>query len=383
LAIDGSREIPAVTHPADDVVVGWTPDGKHLLFASDRTGSTGIYALAFEGGNPRGAARQIKSDIGHAHTMAMTRSGTLFFALTPGSRDFYTARVDFESGRLLERPVPAVHQFLGTNYGPDWSPDGNYLSYESYRFRQANVLEILSTKTGQTRELRPRLRYFNSARWSPNGASFVAAGADLKGRQGIYRIDAQTGEVEPVVLSAPGQQSVIPQWTPDGKGIYYRRGDLAWKHDSIVERDLTSGTERELLRDRHVNWFSLSPDGKSLVCAIVESAKKETAISIVAVAGGERRDLIPASSGFLPASGGFPRPRWTPDGSHILLLKSGDLWAVAAGGGQPRKIDLGMTRVLDVRVNRDGRQIALMTRNNTMQEVWVMENLLPILSASK
>jgi hypothetical protein len=88
LAVDGSREIPVVTHAADDVVVGWTPDGKHLLFASDRTGSTGIYALAFEGRKPRGVAQQIKSDIGQAHTIAMTRSGTLFFALTPGSRDF-------------------------------------------------------------------------------------------------------------------------------------------------------------------------------------------------------------------------------------------------------------------------------------------------------
>ena len=225
LAVDGSREIPAVVHPANDLVVGWTPDGKHLLFASDRTGSAGIYALAFEGGKLRGTAKLIKSDIGQALTIGLTRSGVLYFALAPGSRDFLTASVDFESGRVLVPPTPAVHRFLGTNYGPDWSSDGRYLSYESYRLREANVLEIHSAETGQTRELRPRLRYFNFARWSPDGRSFVTEGTDFKGRQGIYRIDAQTGDVEAIVLSAPGEELAVPQWAPDGKSIFYRRGD--------------------------------------------------------------------------------------------------------------------------------------------------------------
>ena len=40
MAVDGSREIPAVVHMADDLVVGWSPDGRYLLFSSDRTGST-------------------------------------------------------------------------------------------------------------------------------------------------------------------------------------------------------------------------------------------------------------------------------------------------------------------------------------------------------
>jgi Tol biopolymer transport system component len=39
LAIDGSREIAIVTHPADDNLLGWTPDGRAVLFSSDRSGS--------------------------------------------------------------------------------------------------------------------------------------------------------------------------------------------------------------------------------------------------------------------------------------------------------------------------------------------------------
>lgn len=32
LAVDGSREVPAEVHPADDTLPGWTPDGSRLLF---------------------------------------------------------------------------------------------------------------------------------------------------------------------------------------------------------------------------------------------------------------------------------------------------------------------------------------------------------------
>jgi Tol biopolymer transport system component len=376
IAVDGSRELPVVVHPADDLVVGWTPDGKHLLFTSDRTGSVGIYALPFEDGRPRGAAKQIKADIGQASTIGLTRSGVLYFGLTPGSRDFFAARIDFDSGRVLAPAVPAVHSFLGTNYQPDWSPDGRYLSYASYRRKQAVVLAIRAMDTGQTRELRPRLRYFNFARWSPDGRSFVTQGTDLKGRQGIYRIDAQSGEVDAIVLSAPGEESAIPQWAPDGKRIFYRRGDPARKNDSLMERELASGAERELLRSIDLRWFSVAPDGSQLACATVDPATKESAVSILAVAGGERRHLLRPSKG-------FTHPMWTPDGRFILLRNSGELWAIASTGGEPRKIDLGVARILDTRVHPDGQRIAFLTRNSTPQEVWVMENLLGALNADK
>lgn len=375
LVLDGSREIPAVVHPADDEVLGWTPDGKHLLFASDRTGTTGVYALSFEGGRPQGSARLVQSDIGQARGVGLTRSGLFYFALVPGSRDLLAASVDFESGRVQVPPASAAQRFLGTNYGPDWSPDGRHLSYESYYLRDSNVL-IINSAEGQTRELRPRLRYFNFARWSPDGRAFLAQGTDFKGRQGIYRIDSQTGEVESILLSAPGEASMIPQWSPDGQRIFYVRANEARTNVALVERDLASGAERELLRGLDVQWFSVAPDGKQLACATVDPTTQEAALFILGVAGGERRDLLRPNDGF-----GFPQ--WTPDGRRIVLRKDGEIWTVAPSGGSPRKIDLGVSRILDLRIHPDGRQIIFTTRNNTPQEVWVMENLLQSFSASK
>ena len=39
ISLDDQTEIPLVEHPENDAVFAWTPDGKGLLFTSDRTGS--------------------------------------------------------------------------------------------------------------------------------------------------------------------------------------------------------------------------------------------------------------------------------------------------------------------------------------------------------
>jgi dipeptidyl aminopeptidase/acylaminoacyl peptidase len=56
MATDGSRLIPAVTYAKDDTPMGWSPDGKYLLFTSDRSGTNDLWALPFgqeAGGKPR------------------------------------------------------------------------------------------------------------------------------------------------------------------------------------------------------------------------------------------------------------------------------------------------------------------------------------------
>src|SRR6185503_7175112 len=47
LSVDGTREVHAVSHRSNDAMMGWAPDGKGLLFASDRMGSIGLWRLPF------------------------------------------------------------------------------------------------------------------------------------------------------------------------------------------------------------------------------------------------------------------------------------------------------------------------------------------------
>ena len=379
LAVDGSSEIRAVTNSAEALVVGWSPDGKNLLFASDRTGKTAVYALPFDGGKTHGDARLLVSDIGQAEVIGILRNGTLYYGVRNGSRGFYTASVDFESGKILEPPSQAAKKFLGTNFQPDWSRDGQYLSYQSYGGQRRGVhLVIRSLKTSQTRELWPKLPYFGFAHWSPDGRSLIAEGADVKGRQGIYRIDAQTGDAEAIVVSAPGQVSLFGVSSSDGKRIFYLRGPDGGRMTLkvLVERDTGTSIERELLGPRCTGPLSITTDDESIVCGTFDAATKEPGLLVITVAGGAPRELLR-----LKPEDVFNLTfiDWTPDGHSIVFRKGQEVWVIAVSGGSPRKVDLGSGPVLDLHIHPDGRRVAFTTRNKRTQEVWAAENLLSAL----
>jgi Tol biopolymer transport system component len=387
LAVDGSREVPAVVHAAMDTLVDWTPDGKQLLFVSDRTGSAGIWALPFQDGKPQGSPVLIKSDVGNLYPLGLTRSGALYFGLRVGGPDSYVTSVDFSSGKILSPPIPATEQFVHSNRQPDWSPDGKYLAYSTPSFASSTrftTLSIQPLENGKVRELHLRLNYLNWPRWSPDGTAFVAQGADLKGRQGVYKIDARSGDADLLVLNGG-----LPQWAPDGKRIYYSRAtnDPAAQGDRVVvERDLASGNERELLRrkDMQAQSVSVSTDGRYLACVTYDTVTKEGLLVTLPVAGGEPKELLR-----LPFGGRFTA--WTPDGRAILFTKNtsatgdegNELWMIPAAGGQAKKIDLGISGVRGLRIQPGGNKMVFFTPGTNTHEVWALENFLPTLKASK
>ncbi|MBI2149324.1 MAG: PD40 domain-containing protein [Acidobacteria bacterium] len=392
LAIDGSREIPAVVHGANDAVVGWTPDVKNLLFISDRAGSFGLWALPFGDGKPQGSPQLIKSNIGWVNVMGLTRSGKLYFAVQEGDRDLAIASVDFNSGALLTPPVRPIESFIGINSNPDWSPDGRFISYVSNRQRlgQQMTLAIRSVETGQTRHLNPKLRYFRWPRWSPDSRSFLAQGTDLKGREAVYKIDAQTGDFEVVA------NGMLPEWSPGGKRIFYRRNDPAGPGQAIVERDLASGVEREILRRIPLPAYSVAPDGRHLAVVSVDETTKQTLLLAVPVMGGETRELVRLNASERISNGNGATNHnvtWTPDGGSVLFHKmpvstpgngaEGGLWSVPVTGGQPRKIDLGVAVSRGSRVHPDGKQIVFVAPEEITSTVWVMENFLPTANVKK
>jgi Tol biopolymer transport system component len=390
LATDGSREIPAVMHPAFDVAMGWTPDGKQLLFASNRSGSMGVWALSFQNGRTQGSPVLIKSDIGQAWPLGVSRSGALYFGVRPHGQDLYEAAIDFESGKVISTPSPIVEEFVGANRTPDWSPDGKYLAYQSRRDPTGNgfdILAIRSLNSGEVRELHPKLSWFFGPRWAPDGRRIAVGASDRKGRNGIFTIDPQSGDVSPVVINQPGEYSVLPKWSPDGKKIYFRRGDLTKGQFTLVARDLATGNERLLLRATGEPWpLDISPDGRYLVFGKPDPISRQATLLILPVEGGEPRQVLQ-----------LPRPQefgnfltWTPDSRSILFRKrlaptesdAGEVWLAAIDGSSTRQVHLNLANIHDIRIQPGTGKLAL-TGGIMSGEVWVMENFLSALTAKR
>jgi Tol biopolymer transport system component len=402
LATDRSREIPLVEHPANDFVLGWAPDGKQFLFASDRTGSQRAWLIEVAEGKPLGEPKLVKPEISPVRGLGFTRDGSFYYccgaAGGPVLNDVYLVTLDPATDKL-QAPKKLVSH-VGFSTSIDWSPDGQYLAYVlgggwgPHPF----VLVVRSVESGMERRLRLNIKRSGASafqpHWSPDGRFLLAEAEDHTGRRGVYRIDAQTGEVTPIV-QAPGCCIEWPVWAHDGKVIFTRlTSGRIGEPQSIVARDLESGREEELYRvvsPVSVSHLAVSPDGQWLAFVWSGTEKGPTALKVMPAAGGEPRELVKLPE---PRRYTFGTPvfalAWTPDSRHIIyaLSISGqeqkfELWRISLEGGQPQRLGLAMEGLQPqgLSVHPDGRQIAF-TANSTKEAlqgdpIWVLENFLP------
>ena len=409
LAVDGSHEAAAVVHPANDELVGWTPDGTRLLFTSDRTGSTALWSVALGEGRPRGAVEQITAGDAGA-SLGMTRAGALYSLVTHSyftkviSSDIHVGTFDFAAGRFVSAPDLAVRTFVGSNNFPAWSPDGQHLSYLR---PNATIMVVRASDMKLVRELKPALTFYiggASMRWSPDGRSIAINGTDSNGRRGMYRVDAITGEATRITVGAGG--GINPMWTPDGRRIVFTR--LTTQADprvaAVIERDLASGIEREIVRKTgpsswNPGWMfvDLSPDGQWVAAVVNEAWPGHNvgtwSLLVAPVAGGEPRELMRGESR------GADVLTWAPDGRSVFVSAireesqfpdhRRDVWRVPSDGSAPQKLDLDIASLgppfnsdQRMHVHPDGRRVAFAAAEPAKaDEVWVLENFLPAASS--
>ena len=343
LAIDGSREARVVSHPGRDLMMGWSPDGRHLLFASDRSGAPGLWALPISEGRTAGDPFLLKADIAPA-SLGVSKSGALFVVARVGIQDVQVAPLDIQNARLSGPLTSVVRSFVGSNIAPEWSPDGSQLAFVSVRDGSARnrVIVIKSFDTGKTREFDVAMGYFGPIRWSPDGRSFLVKGSDLKGRGGIHQIDAQTGEMTRLSFT-PGPCAGAPEWSPDGTKIYFWGGTDCPSREGtfLLEGDLTTGEQREILRGPSPQMMTLSPDGRFLAGIERELGSKIQSVVVGGVGGGgEFNELLRLGEGQSVVSGGLS---WTPDGRTLLVTTQGktgrEILLIPTAGSAPRKLE--------------------------------------------
>jgi Tol biopolymer transport system component len=401
LPVDGSRETPLIEHPADDYALDWSPDGGKILFASDRTGSYGVWSISVRDGKPQGPPELVRKDTGPIRSMGFTEEGSLYYSVQSGTNDVYIAKLDPETGRLLAPPKPATHRFSGSNDWPAWSRDGRYLAYVSRRgprgdppwqnVSDSQVVVIRSVETGQERELSPKLNRYFRLGWSPDGRA-LATHASSKGR-GLYRIDARTGELTALVLEQPGTYLTdFVDWSPDSKALVYFYGTK--EELRLARRDLETEQETVLYRGLNLapRGLTLSRDGRNIAFSMSEPPTgpdfmlASHALYVMSATGGEPRELVRFQEpGDQPR---FHRWDWTPDGRYLVYAKGNpkdqksELWRIAIDGGKPQKLDLVVEGLRSLRMHPDGQRMVFSV-GKFSQEVWVIENFLPALKAAK
>lgn len=127
---------------------------------------------------------------------------------------------------------------------PDLSPDGRHLLWVADKKERMPIM-LTDVASGESRELTPQTdALFESARWSPDGRSIVAAKAVQDATQAL--------STDIVVMSADGAQlrnltqhpgdDFDPRWSADGKSVVY--ASLRSGRSLLYETRLEDGSTR-------------------------------------------------------------------------------------------------------------------------------------------
>jgi Tol biopolymer transport system component len=222
------------------------------------------------------------------------------------------------------------------------------------------------------------MEYFASAAWSPDGRSFALAGTDLRGRKGIFRADAQSGQLTPVFLSESPLVGSFPQWSPDGQSLFYRRGENGTT--IVAERNLATNQEREIARGPF-GRTTISPDGQWIATTLANRSRKSSSLVLISVKDGAQREILTVTE---PRALDAVSLAWVPNGRGLVVAQrldanslKKDIWFVPIDGSLPRKLEIETNGLSDpFSVHPDGRRIAFTSGEET-NEVWALEHFLP------
>ena len=269
---DGKNQHRLTNHPDNDWYPSWSPDGKRIVFFSNRDGHVHvihgwptyeIYVMDADGGNQQNLTNDPKDD--RSPSWSPDGKRIAFHSNrdkdNPGNTDIYV--MDADGGnlqKLTENPNEDEY--------PSWSPDGKRVAFMSVREGRNHNIYVMDADGGNLQKLTENLKNNWFPSWSPDGKR-IAFASDRKGdlvNFEIYVMDADGGNQQRLTENRRDDWS--PSWSPDGERIAFmshRDGNR-----EIYVMDADGGNQQNLTNNPHEDWspswfnspFSVSPAGK-------------------------------------------------------------------------------------------------------------------------
>ncbi|AVQ00016.1 amidohydrolase [Ahniella affigens] len=347
LPIAGGEAKRISSGPAWDVQPRYSPDGKELVFTSDRAGGNNLWRMQADGSN---AKRITKEDFRLLNNGVWTPDGNYIIG-----RKHFTSERSLGAGELwlyhktggdgLQLTKKKNdQQDLGE---PAVSPDGRYVYYSE------------DVSGGATFE-------YNK---NPHGVIYA-----------IRRLDRETGEITDIVASPGG--AVRPQPSPDGKSLAFvkRVADKSVLHVVDLSTGAVNAVWDGLSHDMQEAWaifgpyanFDWTPDSNAVV--IWAQGK----LWRVPIAGGQPTN-IPFTANVeqtvaeplrfaqkLDAGTFTPKMirdvATSPDGKTMVFHAVGQLWVKSLPDGAPKRLTQASGRFeYQPNFSRDGKFLLFTT----------------------
>lgn len=214
---------------------------------------------------------------------------------------------------------------------PSWSPDGEWIVFESSAASFRDLYKVRRDGTGLVRLTDAPHGSFEPA-FSPDGQRIVFA-SSRDGNAEIYTMKADGTEA--VRLTEEPRDDTSPRFSPDGTQVLWIRQVGTSR---MLFRAGLDGSHPHAVRspDRPavVHQFVVSPDGRHVALAEQQSAD-DIDIVVLELASG---DVVTTLGG----DGTDEMPTWSPDGQWLAWTEGrrleADLWISRWDGTHQRKV---------------------------------------------
>jgi Tol biopolymer transport system component len=361
----GGAPTPAVrSGVARDWSPAWSPDGRYLYFASDRTGSMNLWRVAINEatGEVRGEPEPITTPAPYLAHPSVSGDGTrIAYSAALITTNIQRLVLDPVTGAVRGEPswVTSGSQRWAN---PEPSPDGAWVVFYSL-VQPEGDLYIQRPDGGPPRQLTGDAAKDRLPHWSPDG-QWISTMSDRSGRIELWKIRPDGSDLTQMTGNGGGYHA----WSPNGLRVAVRdpmeSATSTWLFDPT--RSWNEQKPEELapfgLASARFRVNSWSPDGQRLVGDIEVQGR---GTRIVTYSLQSRTYERVADFGEWPV--------WLPDSRRVLFV---------AGGNGFHIVDTRTKQIRDIfsvkrdvigppRLTHDGKT-AYFTRRVTEADIWLV-----------
>jgi Tol biopolymer transport system component len=284
-------------HPGLDYDAALSPDGRWVVFTSERRGNPDLYALEIEGS---AEPRLLIDSVAMEDQVAFSPDGRsiAFVSTASGNADIYV--LPFVPERAQELAAATnVTNHAGGDFRPDFSPDGARIAFTTdrdtpvsghpifafTRQREGDVY-VVNRDGSNLQRLTATPDWDGSPEWSADGNTLYFYSArpreivgpptsPILGQEGGFRIWAMNADgSSPRAVTAEGVEALAPAVTADGRIAYQKRtGYARWSIESVAADGTGARAESDTSTDYWLPDFHASG---AMVCHGVGPAVGET-----------------------------------------------------------------------------------------------------------
>jgi eukaryotic-like serine/threonine-protein kinase len=336
----------------------WSPDGRHIYYASDRGGSMNLWRIGVDEstGQPTSDPEPIGTPSSHSQHLSFSRDGRqLAYVELQGRVNLQQAAFDPSTRKVVGRPLWVTEGALPVK-NAELSPDGTWFVFDSISDGREDLFAVRSDGTGR-RQLTDDAFKDRAPRWSPDG-SHIAFMSDRSGRYECWTLLPDGSGTIQMSHTTGSRWAQAPVWSPDGRQLACNTLGSA---PILIDAD-----GKDAGSPVHV----AAPGGSP------EQAFFAWSWSTVGglVGGSSERQLIaftPGQDKFRPIAPRGIRPTWLRDGRGVLYIDGSALWLADTATGRTAEIlSVAPHQLQSIGISRDNR-LLYFSVTTSEADVWV------------